>query len=361
MYDIIVAGDLLADETQHVTVTGPTPENANVLSVTEGKLECSAGGAGNVALNCAALGRSTVLLGTVGTDSASDAVRNALYRGRVHPDLLHQRGHLIRARRRIVSPDGMLLRLNRNTTVTDSHLGTVVRLLDNALQVLVLSDYGGGYLANKDSVRTVLNRAAEVQAPVLVDPPRDGDWARYGSGRTIFKPNIRQAMAFMRRAALAFDEPAFAPPWDPNDPSLVLGYPEAASLANALAASLKAEGVLFQVLWITLGAGGSVVYSERDIVHHFPLRQPVEVRDVTGAGDTALAVLAAVMSNDEPIRCGVVLANVAGGIAVRKRGCWVANWDEIIAEVTKLYPRGDAEGEQILATAKVCAGLEKRA
>ncbi len=364
MYDIIVAGDLLADETQHVTVTGPSPENANVLSVTEGKLECSPGGAGNVALNCAGLGRSTMLLATIGRDDASHVTRDALYRGKVHPDLVFQLGHRIRARRRIVSPDGMLLRLNRNTTVSESNLVTAAHYLENELQVLVLSDYGGGYLTNEDALHKVLNRACEVKCPILVDPPRDGNWKRFGSGHTIFKPNIRQAVTFLRRAAAAFNEPPFVPFWYVDDSSIVLNRTQACELACNLAAAMRSEGIVSNGVWITLGPGGSVVYnsSREVVVDHYPVSSQVEVRDVTGAGDTAMAVMAAALSKGEPFANGVKLANIAGGIAVQKRGCWKANWDEIIAVLNRLHPdsvSGDLDVDSLFRTAMRCAGLEK--
>lgn len=371
MHDIIVAGDLIADETQHVVVTGPTTENANVIGVTEGALEITPGGAGNVALNCAALGKTVIFMASIGRHMDDQDLRSAFYRGKVSPDLLTCSTRT-RARRRVVSPDGMLIRLNRNTVCDKSHLRNLPQYMeeDPSPQILVLSDYDGGYLTNgrepSTDLRMVLHEACSRHMSILVDPPRNGKWYEFRSGQTIFKPNIRQALAYMRKTT-PFDNPDFHHGWDVNDTSAVVPRDAAVLFARHLAQALEADGVINKGLWITLGPGGSVVFNtERDVATYYPVLEPVEVRDVTGAGDTAMAVMAVVLAIDAPFEHGVKLANIAGSIAVQKRGCWKANWDEIITAIHRIYAGKECagsfrdDGAFLLNTACRCAGKEKK-
>jgi bifunctional ADP-heptose synthase (sugar kinase/adenylyltransferase) len=367
LYDIIVAGDLLADETQHVTVTGVTPESANVLSVTEGKLDITPGGAGNVALNCAGLGCKTIMLGSIGWDDAGRRVTRALTEGGVDFRVSYGEADT-RARRRIVSNCGMILRLNRNNYCSVSSLLRTFEFMEEdwSHQVLVLSDYGGHFLTGPsheatDNVRDVVSAACARHIPILVDPPRDGNWKPFGSGQTIFKPNLRQALTFMQQNGLPFDDPGFKHGWDVDDPSAVPDLESVKAFMTRLAQAAQKEGVHYSALWVTMGAGGSAIYSTKDVIRWFKPTVPVEVRDVTGAGDTAIAVMAAVMAHGEPVNNGAKLANIAGGIAVQKRGCWKANWDEIFVALKKLYPSDAAvlDRNSLFRTAHRCASLEK--
>lgn len=366
--DVIVVGDLIADETQHVTVAGTTPENANVLNVLEGPLDITPGGAGNVALNCAGLGLKTVLYGATGGDDVGRQLRQAIHRGGVTARYCTYGEAPTRARRRIVTSDGMLLRLNRNgclpaSLAADAPAEEAAAAMrdDPSPQVLVLSDYGGGFLS-EPSLGELISDACRRHIVILVDPPRDGNWKRFGSGQTVFKPNIRQALKFMRRF-YPYDDSKWKHGWNVDDTSAVVDPHLAVLFVRHLAQALEQEGVVFKGLWITLGPGGSVIYGvDHDSATHFPVVAPVEVRDVTGAGDTALAVMAGVLAIGEPFSNGIKLANVAAGVAVQRRGCWQANWDEIIAALHKLYPvvtRGDLEGDSLFRTAYRCAGLEK--
>jgi rfaE bifunctional protein kinase chain/domain len=295
---VLVVGDVMLDRYWFGDVTRISPE-APVPVVRVGRTEERLGGAANVALNAAALGCRTTLIGVVGDDEP----------GRRVEELARQQGIDVRLARdpdlpttiklRVIGRQQQLLRVDFERLPGEQALArkhdTVAQALPDA-QVVVLSDYGKGGLAQ---IEDIIQAARAAGKPVIVDPKGD-DYERY-RGVTLLTPNrseLREVVGTWR---------------DENDLT---------ARAQALRVSLGVEHLL-----LTRSEEGMSLFSEGR-AFHVPA-QAREVFDVSGAGDTVVAVMAAMLAVGQPIEQGVRLANRAGGIVVGKLGTATVTPDEL--------------------------------
>jgi rfaE bifunctional protein kinase chain/domain len=174
--------------------------------------------------------------------------------------------------------------------------------------VLLISDYRNGVMS-PELIRSALTKSAELRVPVVVDA--QGALGRY-RGATMVKCNRREA------------ESEIGKPLDGDD--------EFADAAQSLRRSLGAEGVV-----ITRGPDGMTVAWGEEVEHLEPANRS-EVFDVTGAGDTVVAVLALALAAGMSIFDGAALANLAAGFAVRHLGN-VAVSAEMLVEGAERNPR----------------------
>jgi bifunctional ADP-heptose synthase (sugar kinase/adenylyltransferase) len=148
--------------------------------------------------------------------------------------------------------------------------------------------------------------------------------------------------------------------WNFVDSSEVASADTYVDFMRAITQTAGEAGIPYFAIWVTLGPGGSALTFAHGHPILLPLQQPVEVRDVTGAGDTSIAVMAAVLCEagmrDDSVEVGARLANVAGSVAVQRRGCWHANWDEIIKAIR--IEEGTVV-DLLTPQALRCAGREK--
>lgn len=294
---VLCVGDLMLDEFVYGEVSRISPEAPTPVIAVK-RAELMIGGAGNVARNLVSLGTSCIFVGVVGDDDAGRALASAL---ETYPliefELVVDAARQTTRKVRFVSEHFSTHLLRADWEVADAIdaasedelIGRVLEALPRAGAV-VLSDYAKGALTPR-VIRAVIDAANKLEKPVVVDP-KGRDYGIY-RGATLITPN-RQELADAAHAPAQTDE-------------------EIADAAAALRDALEAQAVL-----VTRSEAGMTLVDEGGAVH-VPA-YPVRVRDVSGAGDTVVAVLAAMLALDADFESAMRAANAAAAVVVGKRG-----------------------------------------
>jgi D-beta-D-heptose 7-phosphate kinase/D-beta-D-heptose 1-phosphate adenosyltransferase len=308
MFDVpvMVVGDVMLDRHVHGHVRRISPEAPVPVVSLDGEVH-TPGGAGNVAATLAGLGCSVTLAGLVGADADGSELRDVLHAKGVDRLVLHQGlGLQTISKTRILSEgQQQLLRLDRDgdraafAAAAEELLGRTLPLVEEQAAV-VLADYEKGVITPAVA-RAVIDRCRERGIPCVVDPKKV-DFAVYARA-TVVTPNLLEAERAAGRP-LAGDDEAVA------------------RAAAAMRAALELDAML-----ITRGHEGMTLSIPGGITHI--AAQVREVADVTGAGDTVVAVLAACLGSGWDLVDACRLANVAAGIAVSHPGTYVVHADEL--------------------------------
>lgn len=308
---IAVVGDVMLDRYWMGDASRISPE-APVPVVVKQKTVCSPGGAGNVALNVAALGASVMLFGVIGEDAAGEELRTALAQGGVSPgDLAADPTRVTTVKTRVIAGRQQITRIDEEDTHPLSSaleramiekLGARLRHCD----CLLVSDYAKGLMSPSFAI-ALLDMARRAVVPVIVDP-KGSDPSPY-RGATVIKPN---------RIEL----------------SLLTGLP-VRSHAEALAACERLQTLLpGVVVLLTEGSEGMTLYPPGSEHVRLPTRA-LEVFDVTGAGDTALAVTGLAIASGAGPWAAAVLANCAAGVVVGEFGCGKVSIEQLSAALAQ--------------------------
>jgi len=296
---VLVVGDVMLDRYWYGAATRISPE-APVPVVLWQREEERLGGAANVARNCAALGAPTRLLSVTGRDEAGERVAQLLRDEKVQASLRRDASIRTTQKLRIVHRQQQLLRVDMETPPSREVLSSKLADFRKALadcDVVLLSDYGKGGLTH---VATMIREGRRAGKRVLVDPKGD-DWTRY-RGASLVTPNLQELEDVVGR-------------WkDERD---------LAARAQALRAKLRLEALL-----LTRGEDGMTLFRPGRAVRVKGERR--EVADVTGAGDTVIAVLAVMLAAGEGLESAARYANRAGGIKVTKFGTAVVTREELL-------------------------------
>jgi D-beta-D-heptose 7-phosphate kinase/D-beta-D-heptose 1-phosphate adenosyltransferase len=287
---VLTVGDLMLDQYWFGPTSRISPE-APVPVVNVNAAEARAGGAANVAVNLASLGVNTILAGITGVDSNSEKLSKLLIDHGIKLDVAAVETRPTITKLRVISRNQQLIRLDTEDTfdVKDvKPLGKIVERQIPAADVCILSDYGKGTLARAPEIISVC-RAQDVR--VLVDP-KGTDFTRY-RGATVLTPNLLEFEAVVGRVQ--------------SDEQLV-------ERGQALCAELDLGALL-----VTLSERGMAVIADEMEPVFLPARAR-EVFDVTGAGDTVIATLAAGLATGQSLADAAALANFAAGLVVRKIG-----------------------------------------
>ena len=259
------------------------------------------GGAANVARNTTALGARTSLLGITGQDEAGDIVDRLLEGIGITPRLQRDQTISTTVKLRVIGRQQQLLRVDFEsmpaTTATSDKLDLFHELVPEH-DIVIISDYAKGALPH---VESMIDYATQAGKTVLVDPKRD-DFTHY-AGATILTPN---------RAELR----------------LVVGSWNSEEQLTQKVQSLR-ELLRLKYLLLTRSEEGMSLYGE-DLVYHVPAISR-EVFDVSGAGDTVVAALGAMIGAGVDIRQAVSIANRAAGLVVGKLGTAVVTPEELFA------------------------------
>jgi D-beta-D-heptose 7-phosphate kinase/D-beta-D-heptose 1-phosphate adenosyltransferase len=294
-----IVGDFMLDELLRGEATRISPEAPVpvVLMSDSHRREGYPGGAGNVAANLAALGAKPIPFGAIGDDETGDRLRDLLrQRGIPCTGLVRESGRVTPRKVRIVAHDHQLLRLDfeRPTAIsrhTASWLARSFARQVRRLKAVIVSDYQKGSVTTElCNLVSVLARQRRV--PVFVDPkPEHPEICR---DATVATPNLREA-ELMAGVTMRTDR-------------------QLESGGRRLQAELGCSHLL-----ITRGADGMTLFEPGGEVHHIPgVARPVY--DVTGAGDTVIAVLALASTAGATMREAAQLACLAGGRVVLKFG-----------------------------------------
>jgi D-beta-D-heptose 7-phosphate kinase/D-beta-D-heptose 1-phosphate adenosyltransferase len=287
---VLVVGDVMLDRYWVGGTSRISPE-APVPVVKVHGVDDRPGGAGNVALNIAALGSGASLISVVGQDEAAEALRSRLKSVGIHTDFQISAGKPTITKLRVMSRHQQLLRMDFEETFGPEDSNS---FLDKAKQrlplmgAMVLSDYAKGSLQD---VQSLIRAAREAGVPVLVDP-KGADFARY-RGATLMTPNLHEFEAVV---------------------GVCKQESELVARGTELMRSLDLEALL-----VTRGENGMTLLRPNQPEFHLPARAR-EVFDVTGAGDTVISVVASALAAGSELPVAVALANVAAGIVVGKLG-----------------------------------------
>lgn len=297
---VLVVGDVMLDRYWFGDVSRISPE-APVPVVKVEKSEERPGGAANVARNASSLGAQVTLLSVVGDDEAGVALGRLMERENVRSSLHLDAAISTTVKLRVVGRQQQLLRIDFETTPSHEVLRAKLAEFEKLLaecDVVILSDYGKGGLAHiAEMIR--LARAAGKQ--VLVDPKGD-DYSKY-AGASAITPNRSELREVVGR-------------WT-SDADL-------AERAEKLRRDLDLEALL-----VTRSEEGMSLFRSGDVFNE-PARAR-EVYDVSGAGDTVIATLAAMLAVGSKWEDSVHVANLAGGIVVGKLGTAVVTREELAA------------------------------
>ena len=326
----VVFGDLMLDRYWRGEARGISPE-APVPVVAVGDVEDRPGGAANVALNVASLGARCTLLGCIGKDAEGAALRSILEAAGVTCDFVEIDRWPTTLKLRVVSQQQQLLRNDFESPAPAAAARELAarasaHLADAA--VLLVADYDKGAVADP----AALIQAANAAGAASVVDPKFKPLSSY-AGASVVKPNLRE-FEFATGAT---------------------GDVEA--LAEAAQALCRTQG--FGALVVTAGADGLTVVQETHI-HHLPARQ-VEVYDVTGAGDTAAAVLGVALGVGLPVLDCARLANVAASLAVAKSGTAAVSGQELaLAAAQESADGGVLSADQLALAVAASRQAEER-
>ena len=307
---VLCIGDLMLDEFVYGEVARISPEAPTPVIAVK-RSEVMIGGAGNVARNLASLGAQCIFVGVVGNDDAGRALSEELdeyplieFRLVVDAERMttrkvrfvseHHSTHMLRADWEMAAP---VERVSE-----DALIEHVVEAMPR-VGAVVLSDYAKGALTPR-VVRAVIKAASEHGKPVVVDP-KGRDYSIY-RGATLITPNRQELADVMHSPAQTDDEIAAA--------------------AVQLGRELDVPAVL-----VTRSEAGMTLVSHGGIVH-VPA-YPVRVRDVSGAGDTVVAVLAAMLAMRADLESATRAANAAAAVVVGKRGTATVSAAELRARI----------------------------
>ncbi|MCW9023535.1 MAG: bifunctional D-glycero-beta-D-manno-heptose-7-phosphate kinase/D-glycero-beta-D-manno-heptose 1-phosphate adenylyltransferase HldE [Gammaproteobacteria bacterium] len=296
---VLVVGDLMLDRYWHGDTSRISPE-APVPIVHIGDAEERAGGAGNVALNIAALGSKAVVLGFTGEDEAANALEKLLQDHAVDCRFQKLSDYATITKLRVLSRHQQLIRLDFEDGFKTQDPTDLLNTYSSSLTdvgAVVLSDYGKGTL---EQVQAFIQRACEANVPVLVDP-KGTDFKRY-KGATLLTPNMSEFEAVVGACH---------------------GDVEIVEKAEALRAELELDALL-----ITRSEKGMTLLQKGQPAMHMPT-QAREVYDVTGAGDTVISVLASVLAGGETLVDATAWSNLAAGIVVGKLGTATVSVQEL--------------------------------
>ncbi len=317
---VLVVGDMMLDRYWHGVSNRISPE-APVPVVKVTQKDDRPGGAANVALNMAALGAQVSLVGVVGADEAGDVLQQRLTAARIHTSLQITNASPTITKLRVTSRHQQLLRMDFEEKFQPQDVNEILNKTRQQLthvSLLVLSDYAKGTLQDCQSLIAL---AKSIGVPVLVDPKGD-QFDRY-KGASLLTPNLLEFEAVVG---------------DCRDEATLVAK------GNRLMETLDLGALL-----VTRGENGMTLLRPNQPELHLPARAR-EVFDVTGAGDTVMATLAASLSTGLDLPHAVALANLAAGIVVGKQGTAVVSAPElrraIIAE--QGVERGVVTEDQLL-------------
>lgn len=296
---VLIVGDVMLDrywsgETSRISPEAPVP----VVHVKSN--EERLGGAANVALNIASLGGSVTLLGYVGQDEAGDSLQTILTNNGVNNQLIVLKDEPTISKLRVMSRHQQLMRLDFEEGFNGKDHSDLLKKYRELLEdtdVVVLSDYHKGTLENSCELISIAN---ELKKIIIVDPKSD-DFSDYQKA-TLLTPNLQEITAVIGS-------------WS-NETDLF-------NKAEDLLASHSISNLL-----ITRSEHGMSLVQQGQNPITLPT-QAREVFDVTGAGDTVVAVLAAAWSTGMPLEQAMALANLAAGIVVAKVGTATVSQEEL--------------------------------
>ena len=294
-HTVIVVGDIILDRYIWGDVDRISPE-APVPVIRVRRKTMNLGGAGNVAMNLKGLGCGQVLMGTRGDDRDGANMVSLLEEETIQHHLITMPEHPTTTKTRIVGQSQQLARLDEETPepVTDPYATRLKEHFNEALATagaVIISDYGKGTIT-PDTARYIIQKCRRIKIPVFVDP-KGISWDKY-QGAFCITPNSAE----LNRVA---------PFTDADDAEL------------EIQALKTIDDLSLDFLLVTRGSRGMSLFRQGAAALKIPA-EAKEVFDVSGAGDTVIATIAAAFAAGLTMQDAAALANMAAGIVIGKIG-----------------------------------------
>jgi D-beta-D-heptose 7-phosphate kinase/D-beta-D-heptose 1-phosphate adenosyltransferase len=309
---VLCIGDLMLDDFVYGDVLRISPEApAPVIAVK--REEIVIGGAGNVARNVASMGANCVFIGVIGNDPGGELLKSAFgqFQRSIRPYLVVDPARPTTRKLRFVSEHFSTHLLRADWEEAKPVAADIERaLIEHATAALpeagavILSDYAKGVLTER-VIRAVIEQANKLKKPVVVDP-KGIDFSIY-RGASVITPNRKELGDATRHA--------------------VGTHAELAAAAAALARLVGSRAVL-----VTLSEDGMLLHVKGRDPIHVPAFS-VKVRDVSGAGDTVVAVLATLLAMGTDFEAATRAANAAASVVIGKRGTATVSAAELRARI----------------------------
>ena len=332
---LLVVGDLMIDEYVWGEVDRISPE-APVQVVSVKNEEYTLGGAGNVVNNLVALGAKVSVLGVTGTGRDGKLLRNRLKDLGVDTrGVIQERSRPTTKKTRIIADHQQVLRIDRETKEevafsTFKSLTTLAEKIIPGVDLILISDYGKGLITR--NLIADLVKIAKNNNKITIADPKGRDFTKY-SGVSLLTPNSREA--------------SLASGVEISDPK---------NISTAGKILIEKSGI--EKLLITCGKDGMVLFE--------PGRKPFkistkarEVYDVSGAGDTVMAVLGLGMAAGLPLKEAITLANTAAGIVVGKVGTATVSKRELLQALKQTSENNASKYKSLNEISQLCRKLQK--
>lgn len=299
---VLVVGDVMLDKTYHTETSRISPEAPVPVSRVY-KETYSPGGAANVAVNLATLGVETTLIGVIGNDDNGETLSETLATSGIDFTPVIATDSTTITKVRVMAQNQQISRLDFEDTKSPAiNIDEVSPHIQQA-EVVVLSDYGKGAL---EDCSDIISCAKANGVPVIVDP-KGIIFSKY-EGAHIVTPNLKEFEAVV------------GPTTNISD---------ATKKAHDLILALDLEFLL-----ITLGARGMLLVNKEGVSTSLEATAKA-VFDVTGAGDTVVALTAIGILSDQEMVVSVAVANIAAGLVVSKSGTASLSYSELENEITR--------------------------
>ncbi len=293
---VLIVGDIMLDRYWWGSVSRISPE-APVPVVTLDKISLLAGGAANVAANVAGLGAKPYLVGVIGDDAEAKMFSKILVEANISSGfLVPLKNRQTTVKTRIVAHNQHVVRIDQeNTHILSKEdeqlvLKKIETITDEA-DIVIISDYAKG-LITENLIKRLITNVASRQKKILVDP-KGKNYSKY-KGATLLTPNEKEAVQ-----ATHLDEYEKEP--------------------VEKSGRILLEELSLEALLITRGEKGMTLFEKnREIAHLEALAR--KVYDVTGAGDTVIAVLAVMLASGANFREAANIANISAGLVVEQIG-----------------------------------------
>lgn len=295
---VIVLGDVMVDAYMWGKVERISPE-APVPIVAVKRKDYRLGGAANVAMNIRELGATPLLFSVIGTDVEGDILLDMLEQSGISTNFVKRSdARPTTVKTRVISGHQHMLRIDHEITETlaQQDLVALLQLFEEHIaeaDIVVLEDYDKGVL-DKNLIEGVIAAAKKRGKKIIVDPKKK-NFLHY-RGVDVMKPNLKELRE-----------------------GLKLDLPKTFSIASVQQAAQKLRDELdLQTALITLSENGIYIGSD-DEEHHIPAHIR-DIYDVSGAGDTVIAIAAIMLACGAPIRLAAEVANLGGGLVCEKIG-----------------------------------------
>ena len=303
---VLIVGDIMLDKYYFGEVRRISPE-APVPIARISKEKTTLGGAANVAHNLALLGCSTLVCGVVGEDTHGVAMRNLLQEKNIKSEGLMIKNGPTTTKLRVIGGHQQMIRLDFEETcpltaeVEEQMKDYIVSVVPSRVKSLIISDYGKG-VCTPSLCQFIIEHCVVHNIPVIVDP-KGNDWYKY-SGANYITPNLAELNDVVQYSV-------------PNEDEAVK------TAAHKIRRKYKIKNLV-----VTRSEQGLSLIGVRSCTHIPTYAQ--EVFDVSGAGDTVIAVFGAALGNGVAASDAAYLANMAAGVVVGKVGTYAISRQELL-------------------------------